>query len=355
MSRASNQDLKRLLSAFENLHSDVSAETLPTRAVSAVADLISAEIIAFDGFDLQGRYAGFSWHNPENAVTGDEMQVFAQFIGEHPLFVEVIEKRRFDAMKITDFLSVGQFRDTAIYNEFYRRVGVNRQMTIALPISSELMLLCALSRAEKDFSERDRDLLNLAAPHLANAFRQTQAFQRLEKNEAILQTAVGALAQGVIVLDADGQTQFVSESAAKFLERYFAGEKRSDGSLPEILRDWSARSTLAAEFDLPSSPLTIEQADGSLEIQLMPKGATRETILLLEEKTKSTPARFKSLGLTKRETEILFWLTQGKTDGVIARLCGISQRTVQKHAEHIFIKLGVETRTAAVFKALEIL
>ncbi len=56
--------------------------------------------------------------------------------------------------------------------------------------------------------------------------------------------------------------------------------------------------------------------------------------------------------LTPRENEVLHWLAHGKTDAQIAALLGLSPRTVQKHLEHIYIKLGVETRTAAVMRGL---
>ena len=56
--------------------------------------------------------------------------------------------------------------------------------------------------------------------------------------------------------------------------------------------------------------------------------------------------------LTPREREVLHWLSTGKTDGEIAALLSLSPRTVQKHLEHIYVKLGVETRTAAVTRAL---
>lgn len=46
------------------------------------------------------------------------------------------------------------------------------------------------------------------------------------------------------------------------------------------------------------------------------------------------------------------WLSCGKTDADIAALLAISPRTVQKHLEHIYVKLGVETRTAAVMRSL---
>lgn len=60
-------------------------------------------------------------------------------------------------------------------------------------------------------------------------------------------------------------------------------------------------------------------------------------------------------GLTPREQQVLRWLACGKTDTEIAALLGLSPRTVQKHLEHIYVKLGVETRTAAVMRSLRAL
>lgn len=59
-----------------------------------------------------------------------------------------------------------------------------------------------------------------------------------------------------------------------------------------------------------------------------------------------------SLPLTPREREVLGWVGAGKTDRDVACLIGCSHRTVQKHLERIYAKLGVETRTAAVMRAL---
>jgi DNA-binding CsgD family transcriptional regulator len=56
--------------------------------------------------------------------------------------------------------------------------------------------------------------------------------------------------------------------------------------------------------------------------------------------------------LTAREREVLHWLGGGKTDRDIATILGISPRTVHKHLQRIYEKLGVETRTAAVVRAL---
>jgi DNA-binding NarL/FixJ family response regulator len=62
-----------------------------------------------------------------------------------------------------------------------------------------------------------------------------------------------------------------------------------------------------------------------------------------------------TLGLTPRVAETLLWLAQGKTNSEIATILGNSESTVKKHVLEIFGKLGVETRTAASLRALEVL
>lgn len=62
---------------------------------------------------------------------------------------------------------------------------------------------------------------------------------------------------------------------------------------------------------------------------------------------------FAALPITARERDVLTWLAAGKTDREIALILNANPRTVQKHLQHIYEKLGVETRTAAVMRAME--
>jgi DNA-binding NarL/FixJ family response regulator len=69
----------------------------------------------------------------------------------------------------------------------------------------------------------------------------------------------------------------------------------------------------------------------------------------------SSPEPLLTLGLTPRVAEVLLWVAQGKTNADIATILGISESTVKKHLLEIFIQLGVETRSAATLRALEVL
>lgn len=69
----------------------------------------------------------------------------------------------------------------------------------------------------------------------------------------------------------------------------------------------------------------------------------------------NSPEPLYSLGLTPRVAEVLLWVAQGKTNGDIGTILGISESTVKKHLLEIFERLGVETRSAATLRAIEVL
>jgi len=117
-------------------------------------------------------------------------------------------------------------------------------------------------------------------------------------------------------------------------------------------RQWLLES--AANTEIPVIPA---MASGSVPLQVHPGISARnlgpvglgETMLLLarEETRSGDAARLAQAALTPRESEVLSWLAKGKTNKDIADILGLSPRTVNKHLEHIFDKLGVETRSAA--------
>ena len=92
-----------------------------------------------------------------------------------------------------------------------------------------------------------------------------------------------------------------------------------------------------------------------LRLQYMGKLGPNEFLLrLAKDSGADTPAEFSSeLGLTMREGEVLSWLSKGKTNRDIAQILGLSPRTVDKHLEQIYSKLGVENRTAAAAIAVK--
>lgn len=350
------RDLQALLSALETLNSDIAPETLPERTLSAVRRIIPSEIAAFDGFNPDGTHTGEGWY--DSPLEQKDLEVFASLMYEHPLLTALFSEYRTDPIRTTDFMSMEKFCRSSLYNEFYHVVGVDRQLVVGLHDAPGHIYTCAFNRWHADFSDRERDMLGVLAPHLKHSIQSANRIKQLRRQNESLETALGGISRGVIVAGGDRKLQFVSAGAEAFLAKYFDAEKSEPRRqrLPDALERWTAdclsRQKSEEALDLPA-PLRIKRADGELQISFSHNSATGETILILEEKTELTPASFERIGLTRRESEVLFWMTCGKTNIEIGQLCGISWRTVQKHLEHIYIKLGVETRTAAAMLALE--
>lgn len=108
-----------------------------------------------------------------------------------------------------------------------------------------------------------------------------------------------------------------------------------------------------------SLPLVVTQGASRLELRLhAPAGPGGEEDLdwLIVMREVSDTAVIDSMvhafGLTAREAEVLYWVVKGKTNRDIGDILGSSPATVKKQLEHVFVKLGVETRTAAAGVAL---
>jgi DNA-binding NarL/FixJ family response regulator len=69
----------------------------------------------------------------------------------------------------------------------------------------------------------------------------------------------------------------------------------------------------------------------------------------------STHEPLLAFGLTNREAEVLLWVAQGKSNGDVASILGMSEKTAKQHLGSIFAKLGVENRNAASMQAVELL
>jgi DNA-binding CsgD family transcriptional regulator len=162
---------------------------------------------------------------------------------------------------------------------------------------------------------------------------------------------------GAIVVEISGEVQFMTQRAEQLLSKYFLSPNPC--SLPEPLQHWfkDRVSGLAFNGNVSSCclPLHIQQAEKQLIVRLIPAPIKEQYLLLLEEEELQSFSicTLELLGITKREAEVLFWIAKDKSNAAIAKAIGCSEGTVRKHLEHLYGKLSVQTRTAAVIVALE--
>jgi DNA-binding CsgD family transcriptional regulator len=309
-------------------------------------------MIGFDGWQNVGHFTGGVFYEPAELMTPALAEVFGAYADEHPLVVPVVIEKCPAPMKISDVLTSQQFHRTGLFNEVYKFMGADEQMCLGLEVMPNQVVSCTLNRERRDFTERDRAMLGALKPHLINAFRNAYALEQLEREREYLAEVAD---KGVLVLDREANLRFASEAALRLLQKYF--EKFKDGKLPGDLRDFvkDQLRQVSEEYFEPSAPFHVSNENSELRIRLIFDLDRDELRLILEESEKLSPYIFRDVGFTTRESEVLYWIQMGKTNDVIATLCGCSTRTVQKHVEHIREKLNVETRTAAVRSALELL
>src|SRR5580704_14142622 len=274
------------------------------------------------------------------------LKVFKDYLSEHPSIEAIYRKRLKSAVKVSDFVSLTQWRQTRLYNEFFRLRKQNYQQTF---ISAEQLpkLAVALNRATRDFSEEERYLLNLLRPHLIQAYRESRLFSYLNE-------AAGISTDGFIVVDRAWRIRYVNARGLKLLKDYFG--EQAVTSLPVRVCNWLQEKTRPRSAgQLPVTDLTVDSDQRSLTVQTASVDGT-EYRLLLHETVQQLDARpLQSLGLTNREAEVLLWLSQGKSNSEIAIILTAKVRTIAKHLERVFAKLMVENRTAAAHTALEVL
>jgi DNA-binding response OmpR family regulator len=182
-----------------------------------------------------------------------------------------------------------------------------------------------------------QEMLARIRVHLANA-RLTQSAR----------AALDVSGRFLFAVSRQGKIMWATPQAQKLLADHLPAATDDELELPPSMLQWleqtqksSTGSKAQATASFPDNP--------QLQLQYMGKSGPNEFLLrLAKDSSSDLPAKFSSeLGLTTREGEVLSWLSKGKTNRDIAQILGLSPRTVDKHLEQIYAKLGVENRTAA--------
>ena len=173
--------------------------------------------------------------------------------------------------------------------------------------------------------------------HLANA-RLTQSAR----------AALDVSGRYLLAVSRQGKIMWATPQAQKLLSDNLAAGTDDEVALPPPMLEWLEQAQ-KGKAGSKTTAMASFQDDEQLRLQYMGKLGPNEFLLRLAKDTSTNlPAEFSSeLGLTTREGEVLSWLSKGKTNRDIAQILGLSPRTVDKHLEQIYAKLGVENRTAA--------
>jgi DNA-binding CsgD family transcriptional regulator len=251
----STDEAQGVLEVASQIYCAPNAERMPGEFLLALRPLIPFELGGCHVTDRERRILS-ACYQPERPFVPAQHKEFHRLVQAHPLN-PLLQANPARAFILSDAISLEAFLQTELYELLYRPLHLNRELTAMLPDSSAEggFLLISLHRWGREFSERDRALLNLLLPHVAQARRRL--------------TTAAQYSSGGLALDNED----------KFCE-------------------WIRSAT--------------------------------------------------NWRLTRRESDVLFWLSQGKTNAEIGRILGMAERTAETHALRLYPKIGVENRYNAI-------
>jgi DNA-binding NarL/FixJ family response regulator len=191
------------------------------------------------------------------------------------------------------------------------------------------------------------ELLARIRVHLTNA-RMAQSAR----------TALDAFGRFLFAVDGGGKVLWCTPQAAKLLGAALRDFDAENYVVPADIRQWLHQCTTAPTVAAPLS-FELEARGSAAKLQLLyvsQVGADEHLLRVMEGSIANDQMVLKSrLMITDRESEVLLWIARGKSNRDIAEILSLSPRTVNKHLEQIYTKLGVENRTSAAALAVRTL
>lgn len=176
--------------------------------------------------------------------------------------------------------------------------------------------------------------------HLANARLTNSAH-----------TALDTTGQNLFTVDSKSKIRWATPQTKKLFSEANANESWQQTALAEQLQQW------LNHHPSPGQTLSLSQIEHPLKVRLIEHSGPQEVLLKLLDATAPSGAKklHALLPITERESDVLYWIGNGKTNREIGQILETSPRTVNKHLEQIYRKLEVDNRTSAAAIAIRLL
>lgn len=344
-----------MLSLVSRLGGAEDPEGFRSGLLPGLRELVPCEIAAYNEIDFVADSL-VALTDPGDVVPPGGVDTFARLNGQNVLIQRYQRTRDGRPYKWSDFITRRELHRSQLYSELYKELGTEYQMAFCLPAPADAVIGLTVNREKRDFSERDRNVLNLVRSPLTQAYRTVQRYSALASRLTALERGLERSGAGVVVLSDAGPTaEFLSDDAARALGLPAGSEGRA---LPVVLRRWleGAREGGAGHGGAVP-PLLLEGPDDArVGVHFLPARRRGDPDALLVERADEILSieQLRAAGLTPRQAEVLQLVARGSGNAQIASRLHVSRRTVDKHLENIYEMLGAASRTQAVLTAWSI-
>lgn len=232
MSRLSPSDLGQALNFLREAEGVTGHDPFPSQLLDLLRELVGCDSVSYCELDRPHERVlflnGCSRARELDAAAGpDAVRTFWRLRHQHPVCVHQDRMHDFAALKLSDFLTRSQLRRREIYWDYFRPFGVEFELDVGLPAPPTHTKVFLFARGSRDFTERERLLLDLLRPHFVSLYaaaRNRRVLAALEGREES--------ARALVVLSSNGAVDFVGPDARELLHRYFE-------TTPGDCRKWS--------------------------------------------------------------------------------------------------------------------
>lgn len=367
-------DSKRFSAALLALRDCNSPADVGPALLRSMQALFDADVYAVNWFGTEkivdmSNYAGDAGELPVQ----ESLDMLNSHLHQHPLLA-MVNATRADgvtrANRWSDVTTLRQFRQTGLYQDYYRLIPSNRQIALGLRIDAKVFVSLTFNREGLDFHMDHGQTLEAFSPHVGYVVGTMLARAKLEEQLALLKIAVSG--DTVLVVDEIGAVLFSTDRAEQVLRDYFSGMEEG---LPRELRVWLKSNPPTGarlvrkrpgrelvcicgnSMPLPGSALEAILRDSPCPTNVRCVRLTETFENILDWIPFPTPDQIHQVGFTPRESEILFWVIQGKRDPEICKILSqrreVSLRTINNHLRNIIAKTNTETRTGACMEVLD--
>jgi DNA-binding NarL/FixJ family response regulator len=349
----SNTQLRRALRATQELAELSELAEFPAQAASLLRRLIPCDIASYNAVDPSSQRVTVAADPAESLFDGGE-EAFAQFAHQNPILSHYARTGDGSALRISDFMTSLELHRTELYYEVYRHISLEHQLAITVPSPrctlgrpSEVIGL-TLSRSRRDFSNTERLLLQQLRPHFA------ASLQRLHELAFLRAISTGGdrdSCRWLVLVGREATIAWSTPAAAEELGLVVGDSLPA--SLRQAVSDASAQEHCCGQ-SVPQSAATLLSDGLRVHVRLVPDVYPQLDALQLTPVERLPGAdALRSLSLTRRQAEVLALALEGKTSVQIADALVLSPRTVEKHFDAIYARLGVGNRTQAITRALQ--
>jgi DNA-binding CsgD family transcriptional regulator len=349
-------DLLLINKLLLELYGAPTAEEHIQAMLRVLAELVPSDLIAWNEFKLTTREIRLVSLPPLTSALTDRLEIIGRYAHQSPFPAYFAASGDRSWRMITDFMPIEDFEQTTFCREGLGPTLGPYQIGTILDQVDDVVNAFTLNRVESNFSERDRGVLNLLFPHLSLSYYNVRAMDRAHRSIRKLQSVVEAAAIGYVFIGQQLEVEWLTAKAKELFQQFYTDEATDSKGVPTPVLAWlrkslsdNAQAVSVSAVQFRSSPTDSQR----LELRLVASQLGGWVLSVVAHEAEPRPRFTEQAELSSRENEVLRWMTEGKRNGEIAVILGISPRTVERHVGAVLERLKVENRASAIVYAMQ--